>query len=61
MVVLNIYKLHRNKKFWGDDADLFIPERFEPRRMENIHPFAYLPFAGEFKKFINFLLAIEVR
>lgn len=47
MVVLNVFKVHRNPKFWGDDAENFEPERFEPEKIKNVHPYAYLPFAGK--------------
>jgi cytochrome P450 len=46
MVILNVFKAHRNRKFWGDDANFFIPERFEADKMKNVHSYAYLPFAG---------------
>ncbi|KAL7050157.1 hypothetical protein ACKWTF_003967 [Chironomus riparius] len=42
-----IYALHRNKDYWGEDALKFIPERFEPENMKDIHTHAYLPFAGK--------------
>lgn len=44
---LSIFTLHRDKAYWGDDADLFIPERFEADRIKNIHPYAYVPFTGQ--------------
>lgn len=51
-LLIPIIKLHTNKKFWGDDAHLFKPERFEKERMKNIHPFAYIPFTSK-----DFLIA----
>lgn len=44
---LSIYTLHRDKMLWGDDAELFIPERFEVEKIKHIHPYAYVPFTGE--------------
>lgn len=44
--VLNIFALHRRKEYWGEDADLFNPDRFLPENSKNRHPFAYLPFSG---------------
>lgn len=44
---LSIYTLHRNKIYWGNDAESFIPERFEPERIKDVHPYAYVPFTGE--------------
>lgn len=48
--ILAVYILHRDKKFWGDDAELFIPERWEPEKSKNVHPYAFLPFSGEIQK-----------
>jgi cytochrome P450 len=44
--VLNMYKMHRSPKYWGEDAHLFRPERFEPENIKNIHPHAFAPFSG---------------
>lgn len=49
---LSIYTLHRDKTHWGDDADSFIPERFEAEKFKKIHPYAYVPFTGERIKLI---------
>jgi cytochrome P450 len=37
--------VHRSKALWGEDADEFKPERFEPESIKQIHPYAYLPFS----------------
>lgn len=46
---LNVYvpiiHIHRNKLYWGEDADEFRPERFAPENFSKIHPYAYLPFS----------------
>jgi cytochrome P450 len=47
-ILLNILKLQRNPKYWGNDAESFIPERFEPDRIKNVHPYAFIPFLSEF-------------
>ena len=46
-IIIPILRIHTNPKFWGDDAHLFKPERFEKERMKNIHPYAYLPFTSK--------------
>lgn len=38
----SVYAMHRNKAFWGPDADEFIPERWDGRKTG----FEYLPFNG---------------
>jgi cytochrome P450 len=43
-----IMKVHRDVKYWGEDANVFKPERFERESFEKIHPYAYLPFASRF-------------
>lgn len=47
ILFLSIFPLQRNKVYWGEDADQFIPERFETEKMKMIHPYAYLPFSGK--------------
>lgn len=46
-LVIPVYAMHRDKTQWGEDAELFIPERFEDERFKEIHPYAYIPFTGE--------------
>lgn len=46
VMVIFAYDVHRNKKYWGADAHLFRPSRFEPQNMEKIHQYAYIPFTG---------------
>lgn len=46
ILALFSYGLHRNKKYWGADAEGFRPSRFEPQNMKNIHQYAYIPFTG---------------
>ena len=43
IMVMSIFAMQRDQKYWGDDAHLYRPERFE--NLEN--PQAYLPFTGE--------------
>lgn len=45
-LVVVITSLHRNKRAWGADADVFRPERFAADEFGNIHPFAFLGFSG---------------
>ena len=40
-----IYLLHRNPKYWKQPND-FVPERWLEPEIENMHRYAYLPFAG---------------
>jgi cytochrome P450 len=42
---MSLINMHRNTKYWGHDAHLFRPERFEG---ELKNPRAYAPFTGEF-------------
>lgn len=44
---LSIFPLQRNKEYWGENAEQFMPQRWETERMKMIHPYAYLPFSGK--------------
>ncbi|KAJ8732429.1 hypothetical protein PYW07_015028 [Mythimna separata] len=42
-VLVNIWALHRNLRYWGEDAEVFRPERFLDTPLT--HPAAFMPFS----------------
>ena len=45
VVLISIFSMHRDEKYWGTDALKFKPERF----MEELtKPLAFTPFSGKF-------------
>ena len=40
---ISIWSIHRNPKYWGDDAEQFRPERFIDTPLK--HPAAFMPFS----------------
>lgn len=44
IILMSLIRMHRNPKYWGNDAELFRPERFEGE-LKNQRAFA--PFTGE--------------
>lgn len=44
--IIPILKIHNDPAIWGEDVREFKPERFTQDNFENIHQYAYIPFAG---------------
>uniref|UniRef100_A0A182NMS8 Cytochrome P450 n=1 Tax=Anopheles dirus TaxID=7168 RepID=A0A182NMS8_9DIPT len=47
-LLINILSIHRNKELWGERADVFDPDRFDPMVYEadKGHPYRFIPFGG---------------
>lgn len=43
---VSINDVHRNREFWGADADSFRPDRMQPDALRAQHPYAFLGFSG---------------
>lgn len=41
---VNIYSIHHDEKYWGQDVEEFKPERFEPEKVQKFHPAQFIPF-----------------
>lgn len=58
--IINFFALHRNKKYWGEDADKFNPERFSKELSEDRHTGSYLPFSTGLRNCIAYKFSKEI-
>uniref|UniRef100_A0AAG5CNR6 Cytochrome P450 n=1 Tax=Anopheles atroparvus TaxID=41427 RepID=A0AAG5CNR6_ANOAO len=64
-ILINILNLHRRKDLWGDRADQFDPDRFDPSTYDahKSQPYTYIPFGGGPRNCIGYryaMLAMKV-
>lgn len=43
-IIVSIFHIHRNKKYWGENALIFNPDNFLPENMSCRSSYAFLPF-----------------
>ena len=39
------YTMHHSKEIWGDDADEFVPERWEEKNLTTLQKNSFIPFS----------------
>ncbi|KAH9645406.1 hypothetical protein HF086_000024 [Spodoptera exigua] len=55
-VIVSIWAVHRNPRYWGDDAEEFRPERFLDTTLK--HPAAFMPFSYGPRNCLGYLYAM---
>ncbi|XP_055308985.1 cytochrome P450 4V2-like [Sitodiplosis mosellana] len=45
-IFLNVLRMHKNPKFFGENALEFYPERFLPENCADWHPYLFIPFSA---------------
>ena len=58
-VLVLLPMLHRDRAVWGDDAEVFNPDRFTPERERQLPPNAYKPFGNGQRACIGQQFAIQ--
>ncbi|EDW42495.1 probable cytochrome P450 313a2 [Drosophila sechellia] len=44
-ISIDIFNTQRNSDYWGPEAAKFNPENFLPEKIQDIHPYAFIPFS----------------
>ncbi|SHO66749.1 cytochrome P450 / NADPH-cytochrome P450 reductase [Pseudoxanthobacter soli DSM 19599] len=57
-IFVSLSAMQKNPRFWGEDAQVFRPDRFGPEEEERHHPHAYHPFGMGARSCIGFQFAL---
>lgn len=52
-IVISIFHIQRNPKYWGEQALVFNPENFLPENINSRHSHAFIPFTRGFRNCIG--------
>lgn len=58
-IILDIFNLHRDVKYWGPNADQFNPENFSPTAVK-VPPYAFVPFTKGLRMCIGYQYAMNL-
>lgn len=58
-IILDIFNLHRDVKYWGEYADQFNPDNFSPTAA-NVPPYAFVPFTKGLRMCIGYQYAMNL-
>ncbi|KAJ0180021.1 hypothetical protein K1T71_004612 [Dendrolimus kikuchii] len=57
-IIVSIWGVHRDPKYWGSDAEHFDPDRFSPERFNLKYPCSYMPFSNGPRNCIGYRYAL---
>ncbi|CAG5035852.1 unnamed protein product [Parnassius apollo] len=57
-IVVSIWGVHRDPKYWGPDAECFDPDRFLPERLNLQHACSYIPFSNGPRNCVGYQYAL---
>ncbi|XP_026328888.1 cytochrome P450 4C1-like [Hyposmocoma kahamanoa] len=57
-VVVSIWGVHRDPKYWGPDAEKFDPDRFLPERFKLEHSCSFMPFSNGPRNCVGYQYAL---
>ncbi|CAK1604022.1 unnamed protein product [Parnassius mnemosyne] len=57
-IVVSIWGVHRDPKYWGQDAECFDPDRFLPERFNLQHTCSYMPFSNGPRNCVGYQYAL---
>lgn len=52
-IFVRIYNIQRDKRYWGEDANDFKPERFDEEQIKKVPTYAFIPFTGKIVSILN--------